>query len=157
MKLNYFFYTVLGLLAFSACGESYFYETTQTIPGGVWMYRDTLNYRFEIADTSARYNLYVAFAHADTFPHQNLYLKLKTQFPDGRRVSDVKSFDLFTGSGTPNGNCSGGKCQVQLNLKQKTRFPQPGQYTLTLEQYMRRDSIRGVESVGLAIEKIKKI
>lgn len=156
MKLSHFFSSVLLLLVFGACGSDYFYETSKEIPGGIWTYRDTLDFQFNIADTSARYNLYVEFTHADTFPNQNLYLKLKTQFPDGRRVSDVKSFDFFSTQGVPNGNCTNGKCRVQLNLKQKTRFPQPGTYTITLEQYMRRDSVPGVASVGIAIEKIKK-
>ncbi len=156
MKLTCFSLSCLLLLCFGACGDNYLYETTKEIPNGVWTYRDTLNFQFDIADTSARYNLYVEFAHADTFPHQNLYLRLKTRFPDGRRVSDVKSFDFFSAQGVSNGTCSNGKCRVQLNLKQKTRFPQPGTYAITFEQYMRRDSVPGVASIGMAIEKIKK-
>lgn len=155
MKLNIFLGICLSWVL-SACGSDYYYASDHALPGGVWAFRDTVDFKFEIADTSARYNLYVDFVHADSFPFQNLYLRLKTQFPDGRRTSDVKSFDLYNGKGESNGKCSGSQCTVQLNLKQNTRFPQPGAYTITFEQYTRRDSVPGVAKIGMAIEKIKK-
>jgi gliding motility-associated lipoprotein GldH len=141
------------LFLLTACDPDYLYEGHRDFPNGVWAYRDTVDFDFEIRDTAGAYNLYIDLSHADTFPFQNLYLKLHTRFPDGRRVSDVQSFDFFDAQGASKGRCSGGKCAVQLNLAQKTRFKQAGNYRITLEQFMRTESTSGVFAVNFAVEK----
>jgi gliding motility-associated lipoprotein GldH len=98
----------------------------------------------------------VDFEHADTFPSQNIYLKLYTRFPDGKRLSRTRSFDLFNAQGESNGECSGGKCHVHSLLQENAYFNRRGEYVIALEQFMRRDSLPGMLSVGLVIEKTEK-
>ena len=143
----------LGLIA---CGKSYVYESETEIPNGVWGYRDTIDFKFEIKDTAALYNLYVDFDHADSYPSQNVYVKLYTRFPDGMRLSKVVSFDFFNAAGKPNGKCSGQDCSIDMLLQSNAFFNQAGEYVLTLEQYTRTEQLEGVKSVGFRLEKLDK-
>lgn len=153
VKLFFPFALLLGL---AACQSGSFFEEKKEIPRGVWTYRDTLDFRFSIADTSETYNLYLDFEYADTFSTQNIYLQLHTLFPDGRRLSKQKSFDLFDEQGASPGDCSGRRCRYHAILQEKAFFNQPGPYLITLEQYTRQDSLPGILAVGMTIEKTGK-
>ena len=144
------------LICFASCDNNYLYQEEKTLPGAVWTYRDTLDFSFTVADTSTLYNLYLDFKHSDAFPYQNIYLKLYTRFPDGKRLSKVRNFDLFDAQGTSNGQCSGGECSVRILLQDNAFFNTAGAYTITLEQYMRVDSLNGIIAAGLAVEKTGK-
>jgi gliding motility-associated lipoprotein GldH len=155
MKQLLFLVIVLSCL-FSACGPNYFYQSSKDIPDGIWRYKDTLDFPFTIEDTAALYRIYVDFSHSDTFPNQNLYMKISTLFPDGKRVSKPYSFDFFNAQGASNGSCSGRRCSLQAVLQENAVFRQPGKYVLTFEQFMRKDAVPGIRSVGLTLEKTKQ-
>jgi gliding motility-associated lipoprotein GldH len=146
----------ISVLAINACEPGYFFEAEKNIPNGQWTYRDTLDFKFSVADTTVLYNLYLDFTHADSFPNQNLYVRLHTRFPDGRRLSKPISFDFFDAEGNPAGKCSGHACRAHIAIQQNAFFNQAGEYLLTLEQFTRRDSLAGLRAVGLAIEKSGK-
>lgn len=145
------FFLLLG-----ACTPSYYYDEEKTLPNGQWTYANALAFRFSIPDTSATFNLYLDFEYADTFPTQNLYLKLYTTFPDGKRLEKLKSFDFFDAQGAPIGQCRGHKCRLQVMLQENAYFNQVGEYNLVFEQFMRRDSLPGIYTAGLILEENKK-
>lgn len=147
---------LFGLLGLTACGPDYLFDETQKIADGQWGYADTLDFTFEIRDTGAVYNLYIDLEHIDTFKFQNVYLKLYTLFPNGKRLSTVRSFDLYDAAGAGLGKCSGHNCQVRFVLQQNAYFNQAGKYRLTLEQYTRQESLPGVRAVGLMVEQTEQ-
>lgn len=153
---NFPILALLVLLAnFTACGpDKVVFRAEKEIADAGWTYGDTLDFTFQIQDTSTAYAMYLEFSHADSYPLQNVYLKLSTLFPDGKRPVRVRPFDFYNAQGVAHGKCTGGTCQVRLNLQDKAYFKQPGKYTLTLEQYTRMDSLPGVKTVGLVLEKI---
>jgi gliding motility-associated lipoprotein GldH len=146
----------LLVLTLSGCRGNVLFEDERDIAAAGWSYRDTVDFRFEVTDTAAVYNLYLEFEHADTFAFQNVYLKLSTRFPDGRRMTVVRSFDLFDGQGDSYGRCSGGACSARLALQEDAFFEQAGEYALTLQQHTRRDPLPGMGAVGLVVEKTEK-
>jgi len=141
---------------FVSCGPDYIFQEEKEIPNGVWMYKDTLDFKVNITDTSARYDIFLDFRYRDNYANQNLYLQLHTQFPGGLRLHKVASFDLFDEKGESVGRCSGEACSVRMVLQENAYFNKPGDYLITLEQYTRRDSLPGILSVGMALEKKKK-
>ncbi|MCC6461891.1 MAG: gliding motility lipoprotein GldH [Saprospiraceae bacterium] len=140
------------LLLWPSCGKSYFFQEKKEIAQGLWAYGDTAAFRFAIADTSHTYNLYLDFEYADTFATQNIYVRLHTVFPDGKRLSKQRSFDFFDAQGTPQGKCSSHTCTYQILLQENAFFDQPGQYFIGLEQFTRRDPLPGIRALGLTIE-----
>ena len=140
-----------------ACGPDYAYQEIQKIPNaGPWSYADTLNFKFSIADTVSHYNFYLDFEHSDTFPTQNIYLKLSTLFPDGHRLTKVRSFNFFDAQGAAFGKCSGNDCQLRTVLQENAYFKETGDYVLTVEQNTRLDHLSGIKSIGLALEKVNR-
>jgi gliding motility-associated lipoprotein GldH len=146
----------LLLLGFAACKEPFEYKESRPLSENGWTYRDTLDYQFNITDTSVLYNLYLVFEHADTFAWQNLYVKLYTRFPDGKRLSKPCSFDFYNNQGKSNGQCSGSTCVYRSLLQGNAFFNVPGAYLLTLEQYMRQDAVKGIKKVTFLLEKTKE-
>jgi len=152
MKYSFF----VLILSLSACGPNYLFEEEKDIPKGQWAYRDTLDFKFNVTDTTAVYNILVDFEYADSFPNQNIYVKFYTRFPDGKRLSTPLSFDFFDPVGNPSGKCSGGTCSAQIAIQQNAFFEKPGEYLITLEQFGRQDPMPGIISVGLSVEKAGK-
>ena len=144
---------VLFVLSLASCGPDYLFEEEKEIADGQWNYRDTLDFRFTVTDTAQLYNLFADFEYADTFSTQNVYLKLHTRFPDGKRVNRIRSFDLFDAQGNAVGKCSGHACTTRILLQDKAYFNLPGEYTITLEQYTRFEPLPGINVVGVAVEK----
>ena len=155
MSTRFIFFAFI-VFSVASCEQHILFEEKKEIPGGVWLYRDSLDFKFTVSDTAALYNMYVDFEHADIFPNQNIYLKLYTKFPDGKRLSRVRSFDLFNAQGESAGQCSGHSCSVHSLLQNNAYFNRPGEYVITLVQFMRSDSLAGVKAVGLVIEKTGK-
>ena len=147
---------LLSLLLFlfltTACGPDYLFQEERTIPNGQWTYADTLDYAINIEDTIAIYNLYLELEHASTYGFQNLYVRIHTRFPDGQRPVKVVSLELADKAGVWAGDCNSKRCAVRIPIQENAYFNQPGDYLFTIEQYMRQDSLPGVESVVFLVE-----
>ena len=137
----------------ASCENNFLIEEKQPVHGENWTYSDSLRFEFEVTDTSKRYNLYVDFDHAADFPTENIYVRIGTIFPSGKRLLKQRSFLLADPSGAWLGDCSGGQCSVRVLLQESTFFQETGKYTLIFEQWMRQDSLPGIRAVGLAVEK----
>lgn len=139
---------LIAVFALAACTSDHVYRSSMDTPEAHWCYGDSLVFDFEIKDTAMRYDLFLDIDYqANVFPFQNLYLRLNTCFPNGKRLSKPLSFDLFAPTGEPNGN---GKCQ--FILQEKAFFDQKGKHRLVVEQFTRRDSLPGVEAIALEIK-----
>ena len=147
---------LLGLFLLVGCGPSYFFEQKKDIPNGVWTWRDSLDFVFEIKDTTAIYNLYLDVKAKDSYPNENIYLKLFTGFPDGHRLEYTRSFNVFDTKGALIGKRSGSAATQQFVLQENAFFSTPGSYKITVQQFLRLDSIEGIESIGLAVQKTEQ-
>ncbi len=148
---------VLSSWCLLACGPDYVYQGKQEIPnGGQWAYQDTLNFNFTITDTVARYNFYLDLVHSDTFAFQNVYLNLYTRFPDGHRLTKLRSFDLFDTQGATVGRCTGERCTLRTILQENAFFRETGDYVLTVGQNMRQSPLSGMYSIKLTLEKLPR-
>jgi gliding motility-associated lipoprotein GldH len=153
MRCFLLFFLLIGLMA---CDDRTFFKAEKDISDGIWAYRDTVDFQFSVTDTTELYDMYALFTYADTFATQNVYLKLYTRFPDGKRLKKTRSFDLFDAAGSSTGSCSGHRCTARVLLQNNAYFNQAGEYVLTLEQFMRQDSLSGVVAVGLELERTGK-
>jgi gliding motility-associated lipoprotein GldH len=143
-------------ILFITCKQEYLFDVEKKMENGIWTYQDQKGFQFSIEDTTALYNLYLTLSAADSFATENLYVKLWTDFPDGKRLEYLKSISVFDNSGKMIGKKSGHTATQQFLLQEKAFFNQIGNHQITIEQFMRADSIHGVSSVGLIIEKSKE-
>jgi|APTNR8051073442_1049403.scaffolds.fasta_scaffold00482_14 gliding motility-associated lipoprotein GldH len=143
----------LLLALLTACGPGYTYKKTYELdPEQGWTYADTLAYDFEVPDSQRIYNLYLRLNHSTAFPYQNLYVRLHTTFPNGQRISEQVSLELGDKAGQWLGDCNSRRCELLIPIQQGAYFNQTGAYRLVVEQYMRADSLPGLEAVSFLLE-----
>lgn len=140
-------------LLLTACGPNYLYEQDYDIPGGEWTYADPLEFNFEIDDTYSIYNLWLEIEHGTEYNFQNLYTKIHTQFPSGEALEESLSLELADKLGRWYGDCNSNTCTLMIPVQKGAFFDQPGQYQITLEQFMRQDPTRGIRRIGFIVER----
>ena len=135
-----------------SCGDDYVFEKTYKIDKGEWNYDNTLAYTFEVTDTTKIYNLLLEIQHSIDYSYQNCYLKIYTQFPSGEKTDYLLSIDLADGIGRWQGKCSGESCTTLFDIAKQTSFKHLGKHTISLEQYMRKSPLSGVERLAIKLE-----
>ena len=151
-KNHLFSLLILASFFFFSCGENYLYEKTYKIEKGAWKYDNSLDYAFEITDTTKVYNLLLEVGHSVDYAYQNCYFKIYTQFPSGEKMEQLLSIDLADGIGRWQGDCASSSCTVLLDIQKQAFFNTLGTHTITLEQYMRKDPLKGIESLAIKLE-----
>ena len=140
------------LLLLSSCGPDIIYEKDYELPETGWSYADTLNFEVSIQDTLGVYNLFLDLTHSREYPFENMYVRIHTTFPSGRRITQQVSLELAGEAGIWKGDCGSEFCQIAIPIQTNAYFDQPGTYEFTLEQYMRRNPLPGVQSIAFRVE-----
>ena len=138
----------LLLLILASCQESFYYSDSKAFDEDAWGYQDSLEFKVNIADTTTHFDLMLDLIHSADYPFQNIYVYINTQFPNGKRFGKEVNIDLANKLGVWQGKCSGDWCNVRVNLQQNAFFNETGDYTFTLKQYMRTDTLQGIRKVG---------
>ncbi|MEO0340193.1 MAG: gliding motility lipoprotein GldH [Bacteroidota bacterium] len=147
------FFLLVLLSMFASCAERFDQEVIHKIDDDIWKYQETLDFDFKVDDTTALYTFFMDIDHSIDYPFQNLYTKIQTTYPDAEVKEDVLSFELCDDFGLWQGKCRGELCKVRVPLQTKARFKSVGDYTLSFEQYTRRDSLSGLRQLALRVVK----
>jgi gliding motility-associated lipoprotein GldH len=148
---NLIFKFSISIILLSACGKPSLCDKKYDLPQQTWVYQDTLNFAFEVKDTMALYDMVLNINHRSDYAYRNIYTKIYTQFPDNQRIQQVLSLDLSEPNGKSVGKCSGDKCLVTVVLQPDAFFNKVGKYELTLAQFMRADSLKGIENIAFRV------
>lgn len=149
--MKYIVYSLFFCLL-TSCGKDTLFEQKYTIPNGEWKHGDNKTFIIQAPDTSASYNLTANLTYTTDFPFENIYLNIKTYFPDGNMVPDQLSLEM---DNTINRiNCSNTKCDLFTYLQQNFKFKQVGEHRIEIEQYTRKKILPGITELGLAVEKL---
>lgn len=143
---------VFFLLTLSSCEPNYIFEQTYQLEEDTWTYTDSLSFEIDVKDTLKIYNLYLDLKHSTDFGYQNLYTKINTTFPAGQQISETLSLELQHKSGMWFGDCSGDYCKLRIPIQEGAYFNSSGLHTITIHQFMRTDSLKGVKSLSLRVE-----
>lgn len=116
-----------------------------------WAYADSLEFSYNISDTSSHYDLVLTVGHRNDFAHQNFYVELSTSLPDGKQLSQPLSLQLADNFGEWYGNCSGDGCVAEIALQEGVKFSEAGEYRLAVSQFSREDTLVGVSMLGFRV------
>ncbi|MGI4865667.1 MAG: gliding motility lipoprotein GldH [Janthinobacterium lividum] len=145
----------------SACDPNRVYEENTDLksPTGdayVWDVQQRPSFTFAIADTTARYDVYFNVRNAAGYGFYNLYLRHTLTGPDGKVVGQPLLHQMVLldpKTGEPLGAGAGDIFDHQFLALRKVHFARPGDYKVTLEQYMRQNQLPGIMSVGVRVVK----
>jgi len=140
---------------FSSCDRTTIYQQEEQITGDIWKYSDSLSFSFEIPDTAQLYSMQLDVRHNDDFPYENCYVRIRSIYPDRTVKNDVLSLEFADQSGAWMGEKSGKYLLAPIALQPVARFRQAGRYTMVFFQDTRRDSLPGLHSMELRIDKKK--
>lgn len=142
---------LLGLL--TGCDPNRVFEQNIEFPNYSWDVQQKPAFTFAIKDTAARYDIYFNVRHASAYGFYNLYLKHTLTGPVGPvgppLLHQMLLMDAKTGE--PKGSGTGDIYDMQLLALPKQHFAKTGNYTLTLEQYMRQAQLPGLMAVGVRV------
>lgn len=154
MQFRFVVYHLLVLLSIflSGCGSDYMYEKTYPINSSNWAYADSLDFSFDIEDTLSIYNLWLEVEHSVDYDYQNLYTRIHTGFPSGQKLAEPLSLELADKVGRWYGDCNSRTCILKIPIQEGAFFNQLGTYDIMLEQFMRKDPIEGIRTIGFLVE-----
>ncbi len=136
-----------------SCTNSAVYEKNQPIPERTWSYEKTPQFDVHIADSKARYNIYINLRHSNEYSFSNIFVLLHEK---GAKLVDTayrKEIPLAQLDGRWLGSSAGSLYEVQYLAKENFVFPDTGVYTFALEQNMRENPLKDIVDVGIKVVK----
>lgn len=142
------------LVLLTACDGTRIFEESKKIVDGVWRSDNILPFSAVISDTQSLYNFYLDVRNDITYSYSNLYLFMKTVFPDGQVTTDTIECTLAGYDGKWLGSGSGSVRFNRFLFQQNMRFPITGTYLFEVEQAMRVEDLKGILDIGIRIDKV---
>jgi len=144
---------VLSLVLFLAsCDSKRIFEENKSIEDAGWNINDIKTFEVEIKDPATATNFYINVRNADGYPYSNLFVFVKTIFPNGKMSNDTLECVLADEKGKWLGSGIGDLYDNQIPFKRNVRFPLAGKYSFELQHGMRIDNVPLIMDVGLRIE-----
>jgi gliding motility-associated lipoprotein GldH len=137
----------------SSCKKDVLASAEWRMPDQQWITGDNKIMKIQAPDTTQAYIMDVRIDYKSSYSFQNLYVRLLTTFPSGKEVKSITSLELANPDGSWAGECSGKTCSITLPLHRVFTFPEIGEYTLTIEPYMRMDTIEGIKRIIVTCRK----
>jgi len=146
------------VLLMAACSSGLEHEAATSLPNGQWGQAQQEAFPFEITNTQHAYNVYYTLRYTLDYPFNNLYLNYYLQDSTGQTLqADLQEMLLSNPkTGEPAGSGMGDIFALRFKGLQNVRFENPGTYVLVLENAMRPDSLNGIVSVGMQLEKAEQ-
>jgi len=152
-----FLYIIICALLFTSiigCADRPVFSEKISLDGK-WSYENELSFPFEIDNLDLTYDLVLSLTYGRDFGYQNLYVKITTQYPQGKIDEDVLSLNLTNGSGIFLGDCNSSKCEIDLLLQEKFKFNEAGKYTITIYQNGREEKLDNIYAAELKLYNLK--
>lgn len=147
------FFIIAITACFISCDNNRIFEDNIKIPDNVWNVNNIVKLQMDITDTTALTNFYVNVRQSEGYPYSNIFLFIKTQFPNGQQSNDTIECILADEKGQWLGSGMGDIYDNQIPFKRNVRFPVTGTYTFELQHGMRVEDLPLIMDVGLRIEK----
>ncbi|WP_425392969.1 gliding motility lipoprotein GldH [Ekhidna sp.] len=147
----------LIFILIASCDSNRVYEDFNDMEEAFWHQDSTQSFIFQIEDTTKSYNLLATFRNASSYPFYNLYFQYTLTDSAGNILREqLKEVDLFDPkTGEPYGSGLGDLFDHSFPLEEGYQFSVPGEYRMSFEQYMRRDTLPFILSVGARVEFVK--
>ncbi|MEL7147141.1 MAG: gliding motility lipoprotein GldH [Bacteroidota bacterium] len=152
------FCSLLLCIILASCGGGKLIEDYQPLTDNEWRAADVRSFAFSIEDNSQGYDLFFTVKNGLDYPFHNLYVDYKLYAvqneQDSLITTDLQECLLFDAkTGVPQGSGNSGWYSHEFLILKNHQFSKPGTYEIRFQQYMRRDALKEVASVGFALAK----
>ena len=139
---------------FLSCSQNLVYNEFQNTQNNLWDKQDEYFFNFEINDISIPYSVSLKLRNNDMYPYQNIWIFFEQSQSSEIMLKDTIEYMLADDFGKWTGNGIT-LYQSHISLKEHYFFPDTGKYTISVRHGMRDDKLKGIENIGLFIEKSK--
>ena len=157
MRIN--FITLLLFVLLISCDSKRVFEDNVEFNDRNWKIAQTARFKFQIADTAKKYNLLLNVRNSLDYPYARLFVNYELLAPDSALLSKkmISEFLFDQKTGKPFGTSGiGDVYDHQFPLLGNLSFKKSGEYEMTLQQFMRMDTIPGILAVGIRVETVKE-
>jgi gliding motility-associated lipoprotein GldH len=137
----------------TACNNDVFHAESLHLKKSEWKAVDTLFYNFDSKDTLASYDFYFEIRNTTDYDMQNLYLFITAYYPGDTYSRDTAECILAAADGKWYGKGIGKHKDNRFLFRRGVRFRKPGNYSIAVNQAMRKDTLTGISDVGILIKK----
>lgn len=144
------------LLILAGCDKSRVYEKDQDFINLSWTVKEIPVFEFEIKDTLQTYNIYYRVRNSSDYPFARIFIKYNLTDPSNKAVDSklVSNYLFDQKTGIPLGSSAiGDRFDNQFLILAKQKFHQLGKHKVSFEQFMRTDTLKGIEAIGVRVEK----
>ncbi len=152
--LQKLFLSIIIGLGFYSCNTIELREQQHFFPSHEWSSKDSLQFKFDIQDTTVPYRIYLVVRHEDAYSYNNIWVNIGTKRPAETmqyQLLDIKLADPvkgWLGSGMDD------IYDHRISLTPKPIRLRKGQYVFHLKQAMREDPLQYVLNAGIRVEKV---
>jgi len=143
---------VLTITLLISCGKHTLYDHNVEVDEP-WKSIDKAEFVINITDTINLYNVFINIRNTTDYDYSNLYLFIKTEFPNKYIAIDTTEIFLADMHGNWLGKGFGEIKDTQVLFRKNGRFARKGEYRISFEQAMRNTDLYGIKSVGIRIER----
>lgn len=143
-----------SLFLFGSCKLGSLLNEQLEIPDSGWKVDNTMDFNFEISDTSSLYNIDFMVKHTEYYYHSNLWLFTHIWAPSGALLIDTINLQMADHRGKWYGKNWFGSYALLHPYKHGVKFVIPGTHTITVTQGMRYHELKELKSVGLKVTKL---
>lgn len=146
---------ILSLIFLSNCSDNRVFDQNISMGQTGWAQKNVLKIPFHIEDTAKSYDLRVAIRQSNDYPFYNLYFVPQILNKDGKTIKRglAEAFLYDAKTGKAKGSGLGDIFSHQYVIFRALKFEKPGNYSVTIEQFMRTDTLKGVVSLGASLIK----
>lgn len=123
---------------------------------GVWNKKAEQKFNFDIADAQNRKNIIFVVRNNNNYPYSNIWLIANFKnVKNNKTETDTLNYILAKPNGEWIGSGFGDTKETLFQYKIDYKFPENGTYQIGIIQAMRKDSLVGIEDIGVKIETLK--
>ncbi|MGN0235391.1 MAG: gliding motility lipoprotein GldH [Paludibacteraceae bacterium] len=131
----------------AGCRTDIVYSSFADIAITGWQKDSVYRFDYSIEDTAATYQILIYVRQTEVYPYQNMWLFVGH---DGRQ--DTIEFYLANDRGEWLGNGKSGLIEMPVLYEEAWHYT-AGEHSISLQQGMREDALRGIVSAGVEIIK----
>jgi gliding motility-associated lipoprotein GldH len=144
--------TWVAAVFFFSCTGGTIYDQYREIKENAWEKGEEYSFSFTIDDHSVPYNVTLNIRNSNRYPYRNLWLFYSEEPPIGPVLRDTVECLLADEYGKWYGRGIS-LYQSAFSLKTNHVFPRKGEYRFWFMQGMRTDTLRGIQEIGLKVER----
>jgi gliding motility-associated lipoprotein GldH len=143
----------ITFVAFSCRDGNIIEEQQKKLPQSSWHYDSTAVFTLSPQEDFEA-DLYVTMRSEENYRNCNLYI-ISTLLSEKDTVFSERKELILSDceTGEPFGKVTGGFYDFEFKVRENIQLKKSGKYTIAFKQYMREDTLRGMQTIGFMLYK----